>query len=105
MSRKGIAWVMTVWMFGIPGAIGCGDSDGADGPDVPDEAGLEMCCTIGAVCHAPGQQEDDIDECHDIGHENDPAQCRANYDRCMDLCMPAGQGGHGGEPVPHACSE
>lgn len=59
----------------------------------------DPCCELGALCHVEGGSDHaEIDECHVIGHRNDKAACRANYDRCMAVC--AGATDH---PKPHAC--
>lgn len=77
-------------------ALGCGD-DG-DGSDT-DLEGLQMCCELGARCHLDA--DDPIDSpkraCHDLGHLNDPAGCREQYESCMEAC--AGEPGE----EPHAC--
>ncbi len=87
--------------------VGCGDDedDGQEqtgtGGGASDEEGLRMCCALGALCHRVGEQPDEeMEECHDLGHENDPAACRENYERCIDLCA---AGGAGGASAPHAC--
>ncbi len=89
--------------------LGCGDDDGGSsggGTGGADEEGLRMCCELGALCHRTGETSGPRVECHELGHENDPAACRANYDRCIALCNPAeGGAGGGGTPgsSPHAC--
>lgn len=77
-----------------------GDDDEAKSSE---DAGLRMCCELGAVCHEVGVPDPEKGECHVIGHENDAAVCRENYERCMALCAPAGEGGEGGEEGEHAC--
>jgi hypothetical protein len=84
-------------------SVGCGDSAGSKDDESEDTEGLEMCCELGALCHVAGRQDNPMGECHEIGHENDPARCRSNYDRCLAICAPSGEGGQGGEPVRHAC--
>lgn len=76
-----------------------GDDDGDLGRD---DEGLRMCCELGAICHTV-PPDPDKQECHVIGHENDPAACRKNYERCKALCTAEGEGGEGGEPSEHAC--
>lgn len=78
-----------------------GDDDGGD--PGPDQEGLRMCCEIGAICHEVGPPDPDKQGCHIVGHENDPAACRENYERCITLCMPTGEGGQAGAPMEHAC--
>jgi hypothetical protein len=103
LARFALLALLTVT---LPAACGNDDDDeneqsGTGGASGSDEEGLQMCCTLGALCHRVGDQNDAaMDECHDIGHENDPAECRANYERCLDLC---GAAGAGGASAPHAC--
>ena len=80
----------------------CSDPDSDDPGN--DEEGLRMCCELGAWCHRV-PPDPDLAECHNIGHLNDPQGCRDNYERCMSLCAPSGEGGAGGafEPSEHAC--
>jgi hypothetical protein len=76
----------------------CGGGDEGDGPEV-DAEGLQMCCDLGAFCHP--DPDDAVNSpkraCHTLGHGNDPAACRADYESCMDVCE--------GEPgeEPHFC--
>ena len=76
----------------------CGD-DGDGGTEPEDTQGLAMCCEIGSVCHLTAA--DPIggakQMCHSLGHENDPAACREQYEDCLDVC--------GAEPMemPHGC--
>lgn len=77
-----------------------GDDESESGAD---KEGLRMCCEMGAICHTAGVPDPEKQECHVIGHENDAAVCRENYERCMAVCAPEGEGGEGGEPVEHAC--
>jgi hypothetical protein len=59
----------------------------------------DLCCVLGAICHVVGGADDPkVDECHEIGHENDAEQCAAHFDRCHKLCE-----GLTDEPEPHAC--
>lgn len=86
----------------------CGDDDKGDGHDDhnghgADHEGLVKCCQIGAICHDGDKPGGDptIGECHDLGHENDPDVCIANFDRCVSACVPAGQ-----EPnFPDRCND
>lgn len=77
--------------------VSCGD-DG-DGGTPEDTEGLAMCCEIGSVCHLTAA--DPIggakQVCHSLGHQNDPAACREQYEDCLDVC--------GAEPMemPHGC--
>jgi len=84
------------WLLGlVPVAAACGD----DEPEV-DRAGLEMCCELGQYCHPEPNELNELAlrECHDIGHQNDPAVCRARYDGCMQIC-------ENENPTEHACLE
>lgn len=81
-------------LLALGSVLACGD-DG-DGEAV-DREGLQMCCELGARCHI--DEGDPIDgekqACHSIGHENEPAQCRAQYESCMAICD--------GEGEEHSC--
>ena len=81
--------------------FGCGSDDGA--PAATDTEGLRQCCELGALCHRIVPESEDIQRCHQLGHGNDPAVCRANYEDCLAICAPMGEGGAGGEPTEHAC--
>jgi len=90
---------------GSAGEGGVGGAGGSGG-EAQDVEGLEMCCVLGAVCHRTGGgAPDEVDDCHDLGHLNDPAQCREAYDGCLEACGAGGEGGAGGDPVRHACVE
>lgn len=91
-------WIVAAIVLALP--LACSGDDEESGED---KQGLRMCCELGAVCHETGVPDPDKRECHVIGHENDAAVCRENYERCMALCAPDGEGGEGGEPVEHAC--
>lgn len=84
------------FVFALGAVPACGDDDGEEALD---REGLRMCCVLGAQCHI--DEGDPIDGakqmCHSIGHENDPVQCRQEYDACMAIC----EGGEG--EVEHAC--
>lgn len=98
MAPKRFRWIVAAIVLALHPAC-----SGDDDPESADKEGLRMCCELGAVCHEAGVPDAEKQECHVIGHENDAAACRRNYERCMDLCAPAGEGGAGGEPVEHAC--
>jgi len=107
VTPRGSVPAMAMWRsLWIVGGIvlllhpGCsGDDDEAS-----DEAeGLRMCCELGAICHHAGVPDPDEQECHVIGHENDAAACRENYERCKALCAPEGEGGQAGAPMEHFC--
>ena len=104
MRRLWRSFAISCFMLASVVPFGCG-SDDSEKPADTDTEGLRLCCELGAICHQPGQQTEDVRRCHNIGHLNDPAECRANYDECLALCAPLGEGGGGGEPAEHACIE
>ena len=64
-----------------------------------DQEGLAQCCEIGALCHVTGDQSDQqVRECHILGHRNEPKACREQYEHCMEVCEGATE-----EPVEHSC--
>lgn len=75
-------------------APACGDDDEAEASDAE---GLRMCCELGALCHL--EEGDPLTgpkrECHDMAHQNDPAQCRAQYEGCLEVCA--------GDELEHSC--
>jgi hypothetical protein len=88
----------------LAGACGDDDHDDDDGsheeePDAghdehdggSDLEGLQMCCYLGEICHEGSETNATFAECHDLGHENDPAACRADFDRCKAACDPMGE--------------
>ncbi len=93
---RGLSVVAGVLLAAIVGA--CGDEE--NGPP-PDLEGLDMCCDLGARCH-PGEGDplNSLKQmCHSLGHENDPAKCRDQYDACIAECV-----GDSGEE-PHFCAD
>lgn len=79
------------------GAPGCSESRPAI--DVADTGGKRMCCVLAATCHdadaseggqagAGGASEEPMtsEQCHELGHDGDPDDCRAAYDHCLELC-------------------
>lgn len=100
MVRWRSLWLVGSLVFVLHPACS-GDDD--DTQVEPDEEGLQMCCELGAICHEVGVPDPEKRDCHVIGHENDPGACRDNYQRCLDLCAPGGEGGEGGEPMEHFC--
>ncbi len=98
MASSRFRWIVAaIVLASHPSCSGDDDESGDD------KGGLRMCCELGAICHDAGVPDPQKQECHVIGHENDAAVCRENYERCMALCAPSGEGGEGGEPVEHAC--
>jgi hypothetical protein len=63
----------------------CGDDEN----ESRDFEGLDMCCDLGARCHP--EEGDSLNSlkqvCHSLGHENDPAKCREQYDACIAECV------------------
>lgn len=92
--------VLTLGPFAF-GLAACGGGGAGEGEEPEtDQDGLRMCCDLGAVCHPDA--DDAIDSpkraCHTLGHTNDAAACRHQYDNCIDVC--AGEPGE----EPHFCS-
>ncbi len=103
------------------GSLGLACSDSKPAVDARDDEGLQMCCTLGAICHeadllggaagaggasegaggADGDAPSTAEECHWLGHENDPDRCREYYDRCMQICKL--DEAHQGDAEEHAC--
>jgi hypothetical protein len=80
---RGLSAVVGVLIGASMGA--CGDEEKGAPPDLE---GLQMCCEIGARCHL--EEGDPVNSlkqmCHSLGHENDPAKCRDQYDACIAEC-------------------
>jgi hypothetical protein len=72
------------------GHHGDGDGDGDASDAGQDLEGLRQCCYIGEICHEGSEGNEEVAACHDLGHENDPTACRAEFDRCKTLCDPEG---------------
>lgn len=85
--------MLALFVLALPAACGTSDDEG----DSVDEEGLRMCCALGALCHRVSAPDDEIEACHQLGHENDPAACRDAYDHCLDVC------GEDGSSPEHAC--
>jgi hypothetical protein len=70
----------------------------SDGSTDEDETS-DKCCELGAACHVVGGSTDqEVTDCHEIGHQNDLDTCDAEYDRCIQVCD-----GVNDEPMEHAC--
>lgn len=85
LLKTWLRWVAGVTLVvALSGLSACGSDDE---PEV-DHEGLRMCCELGAFCHPPaGVIADEARQnCHNVGHANDAAGCRAAYDDCMVLC-------------------
>lgn len=84
-------------------AYGCSETRPAI--DARDDEGLRMCCELAVQCPESGTgQAGHAGEgggeagasaasgpgtaagCHELGHDNDPNQCRLNYEDCLELC-------------------
>jgi hypothetical protein len=103
MGRR--TWAWRAWRGAVGSGLlalsawGCGGEEGdleQAQPEV-DREGLDMCCDLGALCHPLA--EDPLDSpkrtCHALGHQNDPAACRAQFDSCMEACFDSGETAHG----------
>lgn len=69
---------------GTPGQCAAEFSDCID-ECLGGEPGDRFCRALGRLCHdtidAAGQA------CHELGHENDPAACRRQFDDCAETCL------------------
>lgn len=74
----------TVAILIVIALSGCSNDDSP----AEDREGLRMCCEMGAYCHPPAGviADEERQNCHNVGHANDPEGCRAKYDGCMALC-------------------
>jgi len=103
-----------LWFVAV--SLGWACSDSKPVVDTPDEEGFQMCCELGALCHVADQagsgqggmggatDEDEpstAQECHWLGHENDPDRCRQYYEHCLDICDVDEE--EQDEAVEHAC--
>lgn len=53
------------------------------------------CKAIADVCH--GGSDEFAEECHEMGHANDAAECAQRKDECIDYCTShTGEGGASG---------
>lgn len=86
-----------------------GSTEPVDAADEVDHEGLQLCCILGAVCHPADDGDGPTSTCHDVGHQNEPDACRAQFDACFTACT--GLSGlddpDAGDLVlePHACTE
>lgn len=73
-------------------------SGGAGG--AADDGAME-CKVVGELCHEADTGSGPGHDCHELGHENDPAACAAGFAKCIDLCVPSeGAGGAANERDP-----
>lgn len=56
-------------------------------PDRPD--GAFLCVDLGPLCHDVDPGSGPLHDCHEGGHNPQPAWCAANAQRCIDLCNAA----------------
>lgn len=84
MKTKGQTPILLLALLCAPLAAACGDDD----HDEEDTVGLQQCCWIGEICHEGSEANMEVADCHDLGHEMNPTECRANFDRCKTLCDP-----------------
>jgi len=73
--------------------------------DARDDEGLRMCCELEVLCPEGGSGQagqggeagagsdagaasgpGTAAGCHELGHQNDPNQCRLEYEDCLELC-------------------
>ena len=80
----------TALLFGL--AVGCG---GDDSKKSSEES--PRCSALGEVCHAVEESSDQAAECHELGHDGDPAVCEEQFDDCIDVCLEAITDEGGGE--------
>ncbi len=58
--------------------------------DVSTDLGIPFACEeLGPYCHEVAKLDPSLDECHEGGHDADPAWCAANALRCYRLCTDA----------------
>lgn len=79
---------------GVFAGPGCDKTRGV----APLKDGKAECLEIGELCHDAGSASGGrAEECHDVGHRGDGADCLAAYEECKELCELAhGAGGEGG---------
>ena len=53
--------------------------------------GDPFCRALGSLCHAVDDGDGPRHACHELGHVNDPATCRARFDDCAAMCLTAMQ--------------
>jgi hypothetical protein len=47
------------------------------------------CASLGSLCHDVDPGSGPIHDCHEGGHDANPAWCAANAERCYQLCTAA----------------
>ncbi len=58
--------------------------------DVATDLGIPIACSeLGHYCHEVASGSAELGECHEGGHDADPAWCVANAARCYRLCTDA----------------
>lgn len=82
---------------------GCVEHEGAAGAGGAESTGQDPhCVALGELCHPVDDGDGPLHDCHELGHESDPAVCRAAFDECSSACLAAlelieeGAGGAGG---------
>jgi len=65
-------------------------------------ASTAECEVLGELCHAADVGPGPVSDCHDLGHVGDAADCHAQFESCINTCVPSeGAGGAGGAGEPH----
>lgn len=62
-------------------SIGSGGAGGAGAGDDP------KCAALGSLCHEAGEIDADAQECHELGHVGNAANCAASFESCATLCL------------------
>ena len=71
-------------------------------PEAPAKLSLATarCAALGELCHPVDDQTGPLHACHELGHENDPSACAAQFADCAARCLAARErleaGGEGG---------
>lgn len=83
---------------GSKAGAGAGGDGGAGG-----QPSSVQCEVLGELCHDADAGSGLASECHDVGHSNDPVECKARFAECIAVCVGGetgggGAGGGGGAP-------
>lgn len=77
-----------------------GEGQGGEAHSAGGEAhgeGAAACEALGSLCHAADSGPGPIGDCHDVGHEGDDKECKAQFASCITVCV-AEEGSAGGAP-------
>lgn len=104
-------------LFPVLASLGCGSatpaadaaviqdaaavSDRGPTPDAPsttadasrDAGAQDPCQGLGELCHEVDPGSGPLHDCHEGGHDGNPAWCAANAARCRMLCLAAADAG------------